>query len=294
MANFIYKKEEVKVYVVHNDLQYNIDISEITFNQTFKENSYGVKTLHSQNYFEGSVINQANTASFSLNTPILQEATNKIIFDLLLSVATFDLYISTKYDDFKLENCGIVSGTFEIEGSRPLRLSIEGDASKLSRFTGTIPGTPQNTGITTSTYMLSRFTALSIGTTNVSPLRVSVELQNEIEWQKYATVNGAVSATNAATSMYPSSFIIGKKVLGGAIELLLKESSPSMLTWSTDTSMRLKVGTTTGTFYGLDFNLANCSFTNRMKSGEIFTEEYNWRMIQNPTALNDVITYSTT
>ena len=141
--------------------------------------------------------------------------------------------------------------------------------------------------------MLSRFATLSIGTTNVSPLRVSIELQSELEWQKYATVNGAISATNAATSMYPSSFIIGKKVLAGAIELLLKESSPSMLTWSTDTSMRLKVGKTTGTFYGLDFNLTNCSFTNRMKSGDIFSEEYNWRMIQNPTALNDVITYNT-
>ncbi len=294
MANFIYKKEEVKVYIVYNSLKYNIDINEIDFSQTFKENSYAVKTLYDQNYFEGSIVNQANTATFSLNTPILQEATNKIIFDLLLSVATFDLYISTKYDDFKLENCGITSGTFEIEGSRPLRLSIDGEASKLSRFTGTIPGTLQNTGITTSTYMLSRFSTLSIGTTNVSPTKVAIELQNELEWQKYTTVNGAINATNAATSMYPSSFVIGKKILGGSIELALLEESSSMLTWSTDTSIRLKVGTTTGTFYGLDFNLTNCSFTNRMKSGDIFTEEYNWRMIQNPTSLNDVITYNTT
>tara|TARA_B100000029_G_scaffold508064_1_gene594065 strand:+ start:703 stop:1587 length:885 start_codon:yes stop_codon:yes gene_type:complete len=293
MANFIYKKEEVKVYIVYNNLKYNIDISEIDFSQTFKENSYGVKTLHDQNYFEGSVINQANPATFSLNTPILKEATNKIIFDRLLDVAFFDLYISSKYDDFKLENCVITSGAFEIEGSRPLRLDIQGEASKLSRFTGTIPGVLQNTGITTSTYMLSRFSSLSIGTTNVSPSKATVELQNGIEWQRYTTVNGAVDATNAATSMYPSSVIIQKKVLAGSIELYLKEESSSMFTWNTDTSIRLKVGTTTGTFYGLDFNLTNCSFTNRIKSGDVFTEEYNWRMIQNPTTLSNVITYTT-
>jgi len=294
MANFIFKKEQVQVYVVYNSLKYRIDVSEIEFSQTFKENSYDVKTLHSQNYFEGSVINTANPANFSLSTPILQEATNKIIFDRLLDVAIFDLYISTKYDDFKLENCAILSGTFEIEGSRPLRLAIEGEASKLSRHTGSIPGTLQNTGITTSTYMLSKFATLTIGTTNVSPLSLSIELQNEFEWNKYVTVNGAVDATSAANSMYPSSFVIGKKILGGSIELLLEENSSSMLTWNTDTSIRIKVGTTTGTFYGIDFNLANCSFTNRMKTGDVFTEEYDWRMIQNPTTLSSVITYTTT
>ena len=294
MADFTYKKEEVKVYVVYNTLKYRIDISEINFSQIFKEKSYKVKTLHDQNYFEDSVINQATAAKFSLNTPILQEATNKIVFDRLLDVATFDLYISGKYDAWKLEKCGITSGSFEIEGSKPLRLSIEGEASKLSRFTGTIPGTLQNTGITTSTYLLSKFTTLSLGTATVSPVKVSIELQNEFKWNRYTTVNGAIDATNASNSMYPSSFTLQKKILGGSIELFLADDSSSMLTWNMDTPVRIKVGTTTGTFYGLDFNLANCSFTNRMKAGNIFTEEYNWRMIQNPTALSDVVTYTTT
>ena len=294
MANFTYKKEEVKVYVVYNSLKYRIDISEINFNQTFKENSYSVKTLHDQNYFEDSVINQATAAKFSFNTPILQEATNRVVFDRLLDVATFDLYISGKHDAWKLEKCGITSGSFVIEGSKPLRLSVEGEASKLSRFTGTKPGTLQNTGITTSTYLLSKFTTLSIGTATVSPLKVSIELQNEVRWNRYTTVNGAITATNASNSMYPSSFTLMKKILGGSIELYLADDSSSMLTWNSDTSIRIKVGTTTGTFYGLDFNLANCSFTNRMKSGNVFTEEYNWRMIQNPTALSDVVTYTTT
>ncbi len=293
MPNFTYKQEEVKVHVVYNNLKYRIDISEIEFDQTFKENSYTVKTLHDQNYFEGSVINEANPARFSINTPILQEATNRVVFDRLLDIATFDLYISSKYDAWKLENCGISSGTFVIEGSRPLRLAVEGEASKLSRFTGTIPGTLQNTGITTSTYMLSKFATLSIGTATVSPIKCSIELQNQFSWNRHTTVNEAIDATDASNSMYPSAFTLTKRILGGSIELYLTDDSSSMLTWNTDTSIRIKVGTTTGTFYGLDFNLTNCSFTNRMKAGDVFSEEYNWRMIQNPTTLANVITYNT-
>jgi len=45
--------------------------------------------------------------------------------------------------------------------------------------------------------------------------------------------------------------------------------------------------------YGLDFNISNASFTKRTKDGDIFGEEYNWRMIQNPTALSSVLTYTT-
>jgi len=293
MANFIFKKEDVKVYVVYNNLQYRIDINGIEFSQTFKQASYNVSTLHSQDYFQGSVINTANPVTWSLNTPLLQEATNRVVFDRLIDVATFDLYISTKYDDFKLEKCFIQDGSFEIEGSKPLRLSISGEASKLSTYTGTIPGVAQNTGITTSTYMLAKVPTLTVGSTRLSPLTLKLELQNETQWNKYDTVNGAVDATNAATSMYPSEFVIGKRVLAGAVGLLSPENSTERLTWNNGTSVELKVGTASGTFYGIHFNSNNCSFTNRLKTGDIFQEEYSWRMLQNPTSLSSVLTYTT-
>ena len=91
--------------------------------------------------------------------------------------------------------------------------------------------------------------------------------------------------------MYPSNFTIGTRVLGGSISKYLKSES-DLLDWSMNTPLRLKVGTT-GTFYGLDFNISNASFTKRTKDGDLFGEEYNWRMIQNPTALSSVLTYTT-
>ena len=291
MPNFSFKREVDVRIVDSGGTRHKIDISQIDFGQTFQERSFEVKTLHNQSSFEGSVINRANPAEFSLNTPLLKENTNKVIFDRLLDSATFDIYISTQSDDvWKLETCVIQDGTFEINKSRPLRLAISGEASKLSKFSGTIPGSDPSP--TTTTYIIPTITTLTLGSDDVSDgvVALSVELQNSITWNPYDTVHGALTATNAASSMYPTSFTNGTKVLAGSISKHLRDDSTSVLTWNSNTPLRLTAGNGT---QGLDFNITNCSFTNRMSTPEIFREEFNWRMTQNPTALSSVITYTT-
>lgn len=386
MPNLSFKKEvEVRVVYGTTPTRYKIDVNAIDFGQTFQENSFEVKTLHNQGSFEGSVINKANPAEFSLNTPLLEEATNRVLFDRLIDSATFDLYISTQSDDvWKLEKCVIQDGNFEINKSKPLRLAISGEASKMSKYSGTIaaltadgtiPGS--DPAATTTTYIMPTLATVTLGSEDVSDsvVNLDVELQNDIEWNAYNTLHGALSATNAATSMYPENFTSGTKVLGGSIRRYLNDDSTSVLTWNTDTSLRLRAGrdigktvtsltvvsqgsgyssvpevtisggggtgatataTLTGTsvtgltltnsgsgytstptitiaespspyanatatlttnaesvVYGVDFNISNCSFTNRMSSGPIFTESYDWRMTQRPAALSSVITYTT-
>ena len=291
MPNFSFKREVDVRIVDSGGTRHKIDISQIDFGQTFQENSFEVKTLHNQSSFEGSVINRANPAEFSLNTPLLKENTNKVIFDRLLDSATFDIYISTQSDDvWKLETCVIQDGTFEINKSRPLRLAISGQASKLSKFSGTIPGSDPSP--TTTTYIIPTITTLTLGSDDVSDsiIGLSVELQNSINWNQYDTIHGAVTATDAASSMYPTSFTNDTKVLAGSISKYLRDDSTSVLTWNSNTPLRLTAGNGT---QGLDFNITNCSFTNRMSTPEIFREEFNWRMTQNPTALSSVITYTT-
>ena len=55
----------------------------------------------------------------------------EIVFQRLLDVQSFDLYITTASDVFKLQTCVITNGTINIERLRPLSLSISGEASKL-------------------------------------------------------------------------------------------------------------------------------------------------------------------
>ena len=93
--------------------------------------------------------------------------------------------------------------------------------------------------------------------------------------------------------MYPSNFTVGTKVLGGSIRKYLEQDSSTALTWDSSTALDLKAGTP-GTFTGIRVNSSNCTFTNRISTGsEVFQEEFNWRMIQNPTSLTSVLTYTT-
>ena len=305
MPNFSFKKE-VEVRLVHNNIRYNIVVSEIDFAQTFRQKSFEVKTLHNQSSFEGSVINRANPAEFSFNTALVYDDRHRVVFDRLLDCDTFDLYISNPGgtplglqpspipdEVWKLEKCVIQDGTFEINKSRPLRLAITGQASKLSKYTGTIPG--NDFTYPAPIYVIPHIVTLTLGSDDVSDgvVGMSVELQNDIEWNNYNTLQGAVSATNASNSMYPSNFTVGTRVLAGSISKYLKDGSTSVLTWNNNTPLRIVVQHLPAGGRGLDFNITNCSFTNRMSTPDVYREEYNWRMTQNPTALSSVITYQT-
>ncbi len=293
MPSFSFKREVV-LRLVFNNNRYGITVSELNFAQTFQERSFEVKTLHNQSSFEGSVINRANPAEFSFNTALLFDDRHRIVFDRLLDCQTFDLYISTQSDDvWKLEKCVIQDGTFEINKSRPLRLAVSGEASKLSKYTGTIPG--NDFTYPAPTYVVPHIVTLTLGSDDIKDgvVGLSVELQNDISWNNYNTIQGALSATNAATSMYPSNFTIGTRVLAGSISKYLKDTSTSVLTWNDNAALRMVVQSAPSGGRGLDFNITNCSFTNRLSTPDVFREEFNWRMTQNPTALSSVITYQT-
>ena len=134
-------KREAKVYIVYGGNQYNIDISEISFVQTFVEQSISSKTIQSQEMFERSIINKANPANFSFTFPAIRQDDLKVVFDRALDYQVFDLYIETRQDVYKLRNCVITNGTFIIEKLRPLSMSITGEASQLT-IPGVLSGTP--------------------------------------------------------------------------------------------------------------------------------------------------------
>jgi len=299
MATYSFTKE-AKVYVVYNGNQYNIDISNIGFSQTFTENSYSVKSIHTQNYFEGSVINKANPASFNFTMPAIRNNDFTVVFDRLLDCKTFDLYISTEQDTFKLETCVITNGNFLIERSKVLRLAITGEGSKLSRVgsnTYTIPGSAQSRNALVYN-RLSDTEVILAGTDIASSglISLSVELQNDISWNPYTTVQGAISSTDATDCMYPSSFVIDKKILGGSIGLyLLDTNNADLQEWDTNVTLRIKVGEDDNSlnFRGFDFNMQNCTFTNRLNTSAVYTQNYDWRLTQNPTNLSSIITYIT-
>ena len=282
-------KEEAEVYVVSGGT-HRIHVTDISFGQTFSEESYPVNTIHSPNdLFEASVINKANAANFSFSVPAIVGSSYTILETLLLNAESFDLYIKTPADVYRLRQSVMTNGSFVIERSRPLRLEISGQASQLdfddSGFSASSPVSNRAFTIPTVDVTLS-------GTKLDNVVAVSMELQNDISWTPYTTVNGAFSAT----TMYPSGFTISKKILAGSItQYLTTDTSSNAQTFNSSVSLSIVAGNglSGGSFRGFSFGPATCTFTNRISAGNIFTQSYDWRLTDNSSSLATILKYET-
>lgn len=294
MAAYSFLKE-AKLYLVKNNTKYQIPISAVTFNQTFTESSTPVKNLHNSDIFEGSVINKANPANFTFKCLVLKENRLSTLFNCILDLSYCDLYIETKQDVFKLENAVFTSTSFPITKGAAFSLDVSGEAAKLRRLgdfgNAIIPGTEH---ITDSTILIAKDNEIVLGGDNIAnhAIQATIEIQNNITWIPYVTINGAINTS----TMYPSAFYLEDRIVAGSVSrYVTPETDEDLQTYSSSTTLRIKVGQEIGgTFYGFDFNIGSCSYTNRLNTGAIFTQNYDWRMTDNSTSLDNIITYITT
>ena len=278
--------------------------SEVTFSQNFKQDGPTKRTLHSLNtLFEGSVINEANPANFSFEIFLVNQPTSNQHkpLDLLLNYSgntynTFNLYFV--YEDYspvvyyKIEKCVFTGGTFNIPTKGIITVSLSGQGSKLTREEGTFPGTD---GSYTSAETFVENTALQVTVGSdvlENVVSATLEVQNNIRWTANNTVQKSLQATNASNSTYPESFSLTDRSVGGSVvQYINKGASPNLQTWQENVTVRIQAGNST-TSPQLVVNMTNaCSFTNRASFGEVFTQNYDYRMITSPANLNDYFTY---
>lgn len=285
--------KEAKLYLVIEDLKYEIEISSINFSQTLLENSYQVQNLHNSDIFEGSVINKANVANFEFKCFLLRDPKHKKLVDLAIDYSSFDLYVATQQATFKIEKSVITNVSISASRDKFLSLDIKGEASKVLHVGSEsfeVPGTLQNYPDTN--YLRSRIDVI-LDSENISTFinNLSVELQNEITWVPYTSVQNAIEGS----IQYPYDYVLSKRILAGSISRFVRDDSQTDLhSKNSNTPLRIKLGEESqGTFYGLDFNMGACSYTNRLNTGSVFTQNYDWRMIDN-SDLSSIITYTTT
>ena len=303
MANFNFKKEaEVYIYDTANTTYHRLDVTEeLSFSQTFTDKTYSQKTLHEQHKLhDASNIKKANPANFEMTIPMITQSTLDVIFDLLVNfksgeytLNTFDLYIKLPNDIYKLEKCVITNGTFIIEKLENLKLTIAGEATKLTRG-ATLSSTPDRG--TRDYHMLK---AVDVYIDSSSPIsniyKVSMELQNNIKWNPYETVNDAFDIGNthsASTTMYPSNFTLEKRILSGSVGQYVTDSTNSNVqTWKIGVPIRVTAGNgeASSSFRGFSFKSTNCSFTDRNIVENVFTQSYDWKMNENTTNLGSVL-----
>jgi len=313
--NFEGSIAEVKFYdSVHSEAQsrdsynlhstgesYKLELSEnFSFSQTSTDKSSMNKTLNRpEDYFEKSSIVKANPANFEFKIPVFKENDLQVVHDKLINSTVFSLYIASTEAVYKLDKCVITNGTYGIERSTPLTLTVSGEASKLSKLlvnatSFTSPGVhqPMTSG---RKYLRGDDISIELDSVEISSevFSISAELQNDIKWVENRTLYDAMAIQqNQDALVYPENFIINKKIFSGSIGRYSCDTNSNLEnTSSINSSLKIKVGEKEGVIYGFEFDMLTCSFTNRSSSDEIFTQNYDWRLTDNSRPLSSTIKY---
>jgi hypothetical protein len=294
---------ESSVHIVHNGSRYLIKTTpEVSFSQTFAEDAYEVKTLHDQTkMFQGTSITKANPANFSFAVHLTQEKDESIVKSLLTDYDTsngeqllksFDLYIVTGESTLKLEGCVITQGEFNLAKGSPLILTVSGQAKQLSRVGNasySLPGSLVNAS-STRTPTLSLLD-VEVDSTDVPNLATAtLQVQNNINWTPFETLQNSLSVTSASNAMYPTTYTLGDRVVSGNITQYLTSNNSSTFQ-SFDTSANVAVKTIVNGSTFLNANLTGCMFTKRSNVAEAFTQTFDFRLVNSPANLGTIITY---
>lgn len=294
---------ESSVHIVHNGSRYLLKTTpEVSFSQTFAEDAYEVKTLHDQTkMFQGTSVTKANPANFSFAVHLTQEKDESIVKSLLTDYDTsngeqllksFDLYIVTGESTFKLEGCVITQGEFNLAKGSPLILTVSGQAKQLSRVgdaSYSLPGSLVSAS-STRTPTLSLLD-VEVDSTDVPNLATAtLQVQNNINWTPFETLQNSLSVTSASNAMYPTTYTLGDRVVSGNItQYLTSNNSGTFQSFDTSANVAVKTIVNGSTF--LNANLTGCMFTKRSNVAEAFTQTFDFRLVNSPANLGTIITY---
>ena len=313
---------ESKLYIVRGGTRYRIyTTSAITFNQTFAEDAYSVKTLHDQSkMFEGSSVTKANPASFSFDIPLTTEKDESIMVDLATEISTsveagitnqqlksFDIYVQTGSSTFKLEGAVITGATFDFVPENQFQMRVEGQGKKLTRAgdeSFTIPGseldntnwdTEGSNQLPSSTRTpLIVYPHITLNSLNMSSiLSCNLQLQNEITWTPYETLNESLDVTDSSNAMFPTTYTLGKRIVSGEIRQYQTDNNVTQFDdFMTSTNLTIrgfKVGTPSDGTPFFQIDLDPVMYTARIQPADVYTQSYDFRSLDN-TALETSIT----
>ena len=299
---------ESKLYIEYGGSKYRIyTTTAISFSQTFAEDSYPVKTLHDQSkMFEGSTITKANPAQFSFTVPLTVEKDESIVMDLITDlVATsesdiehqqlksFNMFIQTGSSTFKVENCVITSANFAFNPREQFTVAVEGQGTKLTRVgdesfnLGTIQS-ESSTRTPLLTYPVVTVDSLDMS----SIIGVTLQIQNDISWTPFETLQNSLAVTNSSNAMFPSAYTVQSRIVSGAITQYQTDNNITQFDdFSTSSNLSITAKKSDGTdFWKITLNPV--MYTARMQPADAYTQSYDFRSTDNTALGTRITTYS--
>lgn len=289
---------ETKLFLYQDGSNYEIKLDgDFDFSQTFSEKSTSSNTLHNTQHFESSSIVKANPADFEFRANLLLQNDAQILFDNLINPRFCDLYFQTSHATFKIDRAIFTNGNFEIGRNSILKLGVSGQGALLQRVgdeSYTIPGVDVIPSTVRTPFIPGIKIILNGRDISLLIADVQAEIQNDIKWVPYETMNQALKVVDKGNAMYPSNFVLNKRIFAGSITKYVATGDEStLINFDKEAPLRIKVGKTiSNIFYGLDFNMASCSFTNRVNPKEIYTQNFDWRLTSN-AELTGILKYFT-
>ena len=299
---------ESKLYIEYGGSKYRIyTTTAISFSQTFAEDSYPVKTLHDQSkMFEGSTITKANPAQFSFTVPLTVEKDESIVMDLITDlVATsesdiehqqlksFNMFIQTGSSTFKVENCIVTSGNFSFNPREQFTVAVEGQGTKLIRVgdesfnLGTIQS-ESSTRTPLLTYPVVTVDSLDMS----SIIGVTLQIQNDISWTPFETLQNSLAVTNSSNAMFPSAYTVQSRIVSGAITQYQTDNNITQFDdFSTSSNLSITAKKSDNTdFWKITLNPV--MYTARMQPADAYTQSYDFRSTDNTALGTRITTYS--
>ena len=298
---------------------HNIDVTDFKYSQTFTDSTYDQKTLHEQHKLsEASNITKANPANFEFTVNLGTEDNTGVqtLIDRLLDPAAsqFQIVVAAgeNEDDYQhivaLQTCVITNGTFIIDKLENLKLTLSGQGTEYRPLVSNIYAqnaiTFGNIGRKRAQNQLPSYVKVRLPDSDEDipcVISLSVEIQNDIEWNAYTTLHGSIDADTEGGILdlqRPSKYTFKKRTISGSIEAYVKTDEDAgastadtiigeahMQTYATNKTLILEAGASSS--LNIKMNLVNCTYTNRVNPGSVFTQNYDWRMADNPTDLTD-------
>ena len=284
MAEYSFLKDaELWVYKVSTNSRFLVPISTISFNQTLSESVVQRNTIQSGIKPGGSSIYKANVGNVTFTTyakPYASHVNNLLSY--LHSSEQLDLYVKTSQDTFKLSGCLLSSISIPYKKDAPLSLDITGEFAKLQRVgTGsyTIPGSYGIDNL--EGFVLCRDNKFILDGEDIldNASNFTMELKKELNWYGYTTLQNTLDNGISYPSVPPAVKDIS---LAGSLQRYLSDTNLTDLqTLSQYIPLSIELGQLIdSTFKGIKLNNTFCSYTNRLQTGNVFTQNYDWRVVE--------------
>ena len=313
--------KESKLYIVYGGNKYRIYTSTaLSFSQTFTQDSYPVKTLHNQSkMFEGANITKANPVDFSFDVPLTIEKDESSIITLLQNLTntqltSFDMYVQTGSAVFKVTSALVTTGSFDINPNNQFTVKVQGQGTKLERVgfgddsyymnSDSPPVRTQNTPYSIPGNLIAEsetrtpllvYPVVSIDSLTMGNIMsTTLQIQNMINWTEFGTLQESLNVTNSSNIMRPTTYTVDKRTVSGAVKQYQTDNNNTQFdNFSTNSNITIKaiqVGKAADATPFFQMSLNPASFTSRIETSDVFTQSYDYRLLDNANSVADIIT----